>query len=222
MSEKSDFLNRTTLFFTNLSGEDEEALKKFLCKCCEKIGIEVPNFVINLVKTYNKFTEQYVRDFGYIHCVNPLLYRMILNLDENFEYIESDFHLLGEDLFIMEEGIFFSSGKEYTFKAYNADFYYKEGHYTNVISSSVKIEKRNEQLLINEVRKLVKIFSTSDDDKYPYVTISRTRNFKFVNVEFSPETDDGIFSLPFLYRPKVKVQGKELILFFSPTKDTNY
>lgn len=206
-------LDEVTLFYTNLEDYREEKVRELLELCAKKANIQMPKVVIKSVAKKIPDSDELEYPFGYVNCINSELYRTILNLDEEFFPIESEEHLLGTDVFVKENDYFITPDKGIVFKRYDGSYFYSDECYTNLLSSIVNIEDKDEEELKKVVKNISTPFSTMGK-KFPkvYITYSKTR--KYLNIKFHRDTNDGIFFLPFFKSLCVNVNKKDINLLF--------
>lgn len=200
-----------TIFLTLIEKVEESYVRDILTKCAEHIGIEVPNFIINIVNRYCEYNDTYIPSCGFINCIDTTLFKAILDLDDEFKDREDeDNHSIDFKCLKKCRGLVYDVEEKIILKIY--DPYYRiRGIPSKTISSSMKFIKKEEMdQVCNEIRKYIYKF-----EQEPRIYFTKNyKGYRFMNIKFA-SIDDAQYSLPFLTKIIVDVNGKKYVFMFS-------
>ena len=201
-----------TIYLTMLEQVDKEYIENILTRCAVSINITPIKPIINIVNRYNREDGTYESICAFVNCMDTLLFKAILDLDEDLNERDNtdDVHVNLSNIFKKDGGIIYDLEEKVVYRIYDP-LMDSHGYPSNVVSSVLKSNILADNKYFSDVIRSI---------LYPYKPEPRiyftksSKGVRYINIKFSC-VEHCIFTMPFL--KKVVMNKDDRVYVFSFT-----
>lgn len=201
-----------TIYLTMLEQVDKQYIEDILTRCAISMNIDPVKPIINIVNRYNREDGTYESICAFVNCMNTLLFKAILDLDDELNEREDidEEHVNLPTIFRKKGGIIYDLEDKVVYRIYDP-LMDSHGYPSNVVSAVVKSNNlADNKYFCDEIKSIL----------YPYTPEPRiyftksSKGVRYINIKFGC-VDHCIFTMPFLKKVVINKNDRAYVFSFT-------